>query len=313
MHGEQADRASAGPGRASSPRPATEAEVPATYDEALAWFTAERQTLVAMVESAAAGFDGRARQLAQALQGFLCLRGDWDGLATVERIAVAVAQRASDPAALARARRNLGQAEFRLGRFDEAREHLHHAVDLFRHADDPLGQAGALMFLARVRARRGHHAEALDHARQALLLYRSADEPGGRAEAFNAVGWYHSTLGDQEQAIASYREAFAQFVELGDRRGQAITWHNLGDAEYRLGRHDRAAVCYRHALGLRRDLGDRDGEGVLLARLGDAYSAAGDVEAARDTWERTLAVLDAVHRFDADRVRTKLAALGARP
>jgi tetratricopeptide (TPR) repeat protein len=83
---------------------------------------------------------------------------------------------------------------------------------------------------------------------------------------------------------------------------------NLGDAEHNLGNHARAVTCYRHAISLCRDLGDRDGEAVVLVQLGDTHAAAGNIDAARDAWQRALPLFDGIRGRDTDHVRARLAA-----
>jgi tetratricopeptide (TPR) repeat protein len=130
----------------------------------------------------------------------------------------------------------------------------------------------------------------------------------GHADALNAIGWLHAQLGDHRQALTCCQQAITLYEELDDRYGQAAAWDSLGYAHH-FGHHTQAIACYRHAIDLFRDLGDRYGEAAALARLGDTHHAAGDLQAARDTWHQALAILDRLDHPDADTVRTKLTAL----
>ena len=68
------------------PRPGAAAEQPADHRQALAWFEAEHQVLLAAVTLAAeSGFDTHAWQLPWAMASFLQARGHWQ-------------ERAGDPA-----------------------------------------------------------------------------------------------------------------------------------------------------------------------------------------------------------------------
>ena len=76
------------------PGPGTRPERPADYRQALAWFTAEHQVLLATVTLAAeARTDGRAWQLPCALAEYFCLRGHPHEQVTVMATAVAAATR----------------------------------------------------------------------------------------------------------------------------------------------------------------------------------------------------------------------------
>jgi Tfp pilus assembly protein PilF len=58
-----------------------------------------------------------------------------------------------------------------------------------------------------------------------------------------------------------------------------------------------------------RRLGDRYQEADTLGNLGDTHLATGDSHAARDAWQRALAILDELDHPEAEQVRDKLAAL----
>jgi tetratricopeptide (TPR) repeat protein/DNA-binding SARP family transcriptional activator len=289
------------------PQPGTTAEDLADHQGAMAWFAVEHPVLVAAVDHATAtGFDTHTWQLAWTLDDFLDRRGHWYDWAAAWRAAVAATRRLADPTAQARAHRHLAFAYLRLGRLDEAHTELRHALDLTAQADDPAGQAHTHLSLARVWTQWGRHGEALDHAAQALDLYRAAGNRRGQAAALNGIGWYHALLGNHRQTLTYCERALTLFEQLGDRDGQATTWDSLGHAHHHLGHHTEAINCYRHTLALYRDLGDRYGEADTLTHLGDTHHTANNSDAARDTWQQALTILDRLDHPDAHTVRTKL-------
>jgi hypothetical protein len=52
-------------------------------------------------------------------------------------------------------------------------------------------------------------------------------------------------------------------------------------------------------------------EGEVLTHLGDTYHAAGDVDAARDSWQQALLIIDQLGAQDTAHVRRRLHALRA--
>src|SRR5438094_233498 len=75
---------------------------PADHRQALAWFEAEHQVLLAAVTLAAeSGFDTHAWQLPWAMASFLQARGHWQERAATQRTALAAATRLGDIAAQA--------------------------------------------------------------------------------------------------------------------------------------------------------------------------------------------------------------------
>ncbi|HVQ91801.1 MAG TPA: tetratricopeptide repeat protein [Mycobacteriales bacterium] len=294
------------------PAPGVCPEPFADGQQALAWLRAEQDVLLAAIDLAAGtGSDAHTWQLAWTVFTFLDRRGHWDHCLATQRLSLAAARRLADLPAQARAYLLLARAYARLGRHDDAHTVLQHAQNLYRQTGDRAGQAQTHHYLALVRELEGDYAAALDHDRRAVELYRAAGHGLGEAVARNGVGWYQALLGDHEQAVASCRQALALYLDHGDRYGQAITWDSLGYAHHHLGRHAEALDCYRHALELFQASGDRQREALILIHLGDTQHATGDLDAARRAWQHALATLEDLRDPDADRIRTKLAALGA--
>jgi tetratricopeptide (TPR) repeat protein len=294
------------------PRHGVTPEHHAGYQQAMEWFTTEHPVLLATVDHAVAtGSDPHTWQLALALRTFLYRRGHWHDQAATGRAAVAAARHLANPAAQARAHRNLADAYTRLGRFDDAHSHLNYALDLATETGDRTRQARTHHSLGYLWERRGNYVRALDHARQAHDLYQAAGHQLGQATALNQVGWYHAQLGHHQQALTYCQQALALHLELGDRDGQAATWHSLGYAHHILGRHTQALTSYKNALGLVRDLGDRYNEADILTRLGDTHHATGNPKIAHDAWRQALTILDDLSHPDALQLRTKLVTLDA--
>jgi tetratricopeptide (TPR) repeat protein len=292
------------------PRPGVTAAQHAGYEQAMRWFTAEYQVILAAIGHAAeAGYDTCAWQLTWTVSTFLDRQGHWHDLAVAAGTSVAAADRLADPAAAAWARRVLARAYTRLDRFDDADTQLQDALGLYRGSADQAGQADTHHYLSVLSYRRNHLEKALDHARQSLDLSRAAGHRGRQALALNGIGWCQARLGDAQSALGPCEQALALHQELGDLHGQAHTWDSLGYAHHHLGHHGQAIICYQNALALVRRLGDRYQEADTLGNLGDTHLATGEVSAARDAWQRALTILDELGHPEAEQVRDKLAAL----
>jgi DNA-binding SARP family transcriptional activator/tetratricopeptide (TPR) repeat protein len=277
------------------------------HDQALAWFTAEHQVLLALIGRAVeAGFDGAAWQLPWTLTDYLQWQGQWHELVAIQRTAVAATERLGDTAAQANGFRSLGRACFGLRAWGEARAYLSQALQLCQELGDGLSEARTRISLGFVMERLGHYREALDHARRALALFEQADNRPGQARALNNIGWYHALLGDHHQALLRSKQALDLQRELGDRCGEANTWDTLGLSHRQLGHYTKSASCYQEAISRFTELGDRTGEAETLIHLGDMRSAAGSRLAAIAAWRQALRLLDELHLPDAEQVRDKL-------
>lgn len=289
------------------PRQGVAAEHVADYQQALAWFDAERQVLlVAIALAARSGRDAHAWQIPWAMTAFLAIRGHYLDAAATQRTALAAAARLGDTAAQAVSSRLLADSCSALGDYDQVAVHYANSLSLNRQLGNRLGQAKVHRGLSLLGFRRGHYADALDHAEQAMQLYRAVGHKAGEAETLNDVGFYHGLLGDFQLARAFCQRSLDLNAEVGDRILEGYTWDSLGVAEHQLGNHAQAAACYHRALGIARELGDFPAQAVTLAHLGDSYHAAGELPRAVQAWRQALIILDDVGHPDAAKVRGKL-------
>jgi DNA-binding SARP family transcriptional activator/Tfp pilus assembly protein PilF len=294
----------------ASPRTGVAAGQPADRGQALAWFEAEHQVLLAAVTLAAeSGFDVHAWQLPWAMKLFLHVGGHWQEGAAAQRTALAAATRLGDAAAQALSGRQLAVACTDLGDHDLARSHFARSLTLYQRLGDRLGQGKIQQSLAFAAERQGRYADALEHIEQALRLYQASGDQACEAEALHNVGWCHGLLGDYQRARAFCRQALTLSVEIGHRRLEGHAWDSLGYAEHHLGHLAEAAACYRRALSRYRETGARFAEADALTRLGDNYHTCGELAQTREAWQQALVILEDLHHPDADQVRAKLGQL----
>jgi tetratricopeptide (TPR) repeat protein/DNA-binding XRE family transcriptional regulator len=289
------------------PRPGAAAGQPADGQQAMAWFDAEHQVLLAAITLAdSSGFDSHAWQLPGAMEPFLQIRGHWQEWAATQRTALAAATRLGDTAAQAVCTRLLGAACTYLGDHDQARAHFASSLTLYQRLGNRLGQAKIQHNLGLLAQRQGRHADALGHAEQALRLHQAIGDKASEAATLNNVGWYHGLLGDYQQARAFCRQAATLCAETGNRWVEGAAWDSVGYAEHHLGNLAEAAACYQRALSLHRESRDRLQEAGSLTHLGDTRHAAGELTQAREAWQQALAILEDLQHPDADQVRDKL-------
>ena len=286
----------------------------ADRQQALAWFTAEHQVLLAVMALAAeARSDQHGWQLPWCVADFLLRRGYWHQAATTLHAALEAATRLGDQGGQAATVLLLGIALTRLGEYDQAGAQLAECLEEYRQLGDRTGQARVHLQLGSLLTFQGADAEALSHAEQALALFRAAGDQAGEAGALNDVGCCHAELGDPRQARTFCRQSLARQRELGNAAGEAVAWSSLGRAEQQLGHPAEAATHFERAIGLFREVGARLFEAQALTDLGEVRHADADHAAAGDAWQRALSVLDELQHPDAGQVRARLRALsGAR-
>jgi tetratricopeptide (TPR) repeat protein len=289
------------------PGPGTAAERPANYQQAMAWFGAEHQVLLAAVTLAAeSGFGSHAWQLPWAMKDYLKKRGHYQEWAAIQRTALDTATRLGDTSGQATSSRLLGNACTDLGDHEQARTHLAGSLDLYRRLGNRLGEAKVHQDLAYLFGLEGRYSDALGHAKQALRDYQAIGHKAAEADMLNNVGYYHALIGDCQQARAFCRKALTLSVELGHSGLEGSAWGGLGYAEHHLGHLVEAAACYQRALRISQESGDRWLEATILAQIGNTRHAAGELPSARQAWQQALAIFEDVQHPDADQVRAKL-------
>ncbi len=290
------------------PRPGVTAERLATPSEALAWFVAERQVLLAAITQASdLGFDTHAWQLPWTLVLFFDRQGLWNDQVAIQHIAIAAAKRLGDLAAQARVHRDLGWARYRQGAPNEALAYFQHALDLHTQLGDRPGRARAHYDIAAAAEQLGLLSEALRHAQQSLVLVQAeGSDPAGLSRALNGVGWLYAQLGDHAQALRCCERALGLIRGLGDPLNEAATLDSVGFALYHLGRHHEAIGFLREAVGMTEGMGVQYLQAQVLIHLGDACQADGAPDDARRAWREAEAIFARLQHPDAEQARSRL-------
>jgi DNA-binding SARP family transcriptional activator len=287
---------------------------PATTEDALTWFTAERAGLLAAISLAAgAGQAAHAWRLAWALSTFLLRRGLWSDHAMACQVGLDASRAAGDTAGEAHCLLLLGLGYARSGRHPDAVPLLHDALKLLEETDG-YGRTkviahSSLTWIAELEER---HTDMLGHAERALQLSWAAGDRSMEIMSLGDVGYCHARLGNYSQAISYCGQSLARSKAAGERAYESAAWDSLGYVYHKLNDYRRAVTCYERALGLAREVADRFNEAGILDRLGDAHSSAGDHDAARWAWIQSLRTFDEIDHPEGDRIRTKLRLAGPR-
>jgi tetratricopeptide (TPR) repeat protein len=298
--------------------------------ERLDWLERERANLVAAVDRAAAeGLHDLAWRLAVRCARFLDARHYWDAwMLTAERGA-ASAEALGNAAAEAATYENLGDANLRRGRVDEAVARYERSVTQWRQRGDAAALARALAGLGAAHERRGQLGKAVACYDESLELRRGLDDVRATAWALERLGGAHREWRGHSQAVSAYRESLRLYQARGDRTSEArvrtelaVTYQRQGDArraqrelgrslrahgelgddqsavvvlghlgevQRELGQHAEAVRTFRQGQVLARSLGDRPAEIAFLCQLGEVHRELGQQEEAAAAFEQSAA------------------------
>ncbi|MFD9103953.1 tetratricopeptide repeat protein [Streptomyces virginiae] len=237
-------------------------------EQALTWFDAERENLLASIHTHAR--TRTASTLGFALGRYLEWRRRLQDLMTVRAHALEACQALGDALNLAGAWNNLGNALRELRRDAEAVDAHQIALDLFRQTGDTRGQAVAWNNLGIALGRLRRSTEALEAHQTALDLYEHIGDTVGQAAAWSNLG---SELGEFKrytEAHAAHQTALDLFRQTSDTHGQARAWNNLGTALGKLERYTEALDAHQTALDLNKQTSDTYGQASAWNNLGAA-------------------------------------------
>jgi len=282
------------------PAPAASAGLAAAPDldddsQALAWVRADRASLLACLDYAAAtGQHARVIALTAALAELLRRDGPWADALTRHAAAVQAAQRAGDRLGQANALNDLGNLRRLTGDYPGAAQAQEQALGICRDLGDRRGQADALNYLGSVRWLTGDYPGAAEALEQALGICRDLGDRRGQANALNHIGYMWLHTGDYPGAAQALEQALAIYRDLGDRRSQADTLNGRATLHRVSGDLARAAECHQQALELARAIASWWDEAHALAGLGRCAMADGHATQAEPLLRRALEIFQQI-------------------
>jgi tetratricopeptide (TPR) repeat protein/transcriptional regulator with XRE-family HTH domain len=279
---------------------AIRAAVPALdgREQALAWAQAERASLLACLDHAAAtGQDGRVIALTAGLAALLRRDGPWAEAITRHEAAIQAAQYLGDRLGQANALNELGVVRRMTGDYPAPTQAHEQALGIYRDLGDRLGQAHALSHLGAIRLGTSNYPAAAQALEQALGHYRGLGDQLGQAGALNYLGIVQRLTGNYPAAAQALEQALGIYRDLGDRLGQAHALRDVGDVRRETGDFRAATRVLEQALDIFCTLGDRLGQAHALKNLGSVRRLTGDYTAAAQALEQALDIFrDLGHR-----------------
>lgn len=161
------------------------------------------------------------------------------------------------------------------GQDDDASRNLAKALEIHREVGNKHGEATALNYLGVVQRHDGDAAAAVISQQRSAGLYRACGSPLGEANAMLELARAQYQLtGDLAQALATTDQALRVFRELNDSVSQAEAHNNIGDFQLAAGDPDAARDSYRQALALIGDANVADARARALEGIARTYPTA---------------------------------------
>jgi tetratricopeptide (TPR) repeat protein len=270
-----------------------------TTREAITWFAAEHQVLIAATAVAESeGLDSYAWQIPCTMTEYFRATArirDWE---RQNHVAFAAADRLGDPDAMGRVVFSIGTYARITGAFEDAVSQLNQSMSYFLENQDAAAQAAVHMGLSTAYISERptlspalvlENADAaLKHANRALEIYRGSGNKTGQQFALIDLAEHHLALGQLLTAEECCTEAMELSIEVGDKSWGGDAFATMGRISYGLGRYEAAITHYLQALSTVGDFQIPIRPPSILEDLGDAYLKVGNVDAARAAWREVV-------------------------
>ena len=159
-----------------------------------------------------------------------------------------------DTASEGRALGQLGNVNYRLGRWDKAVSYHEERLTIAEKLGDIAGSRRALANLANSHAGAGRIDLALEYYKKALQLSRKSKEPEAEAQACWSLAAAYNLIGDVDLAIQYQRNHLDIARALEDKLGEQKSWANLVPLYKKNGEDDLAALALKTAKEMSFDL-----------------------------------------------------------
>ncbi|MGC2997624.1 ATP-binding protein [Streptomyces sp. G35A] len=273
--------------------------------DAVRWFDAERENLLAALRQAVAwGQYDIAWMLPAVASGFFELGAHWSDWKHVHELGLDAARLVGNQMGEAFNLLCLGDVHWRSGEYDVAVDDYRRAAELSRDIDDLWTLGFSLRGLGLVALEQGGPG-AEEHFEAALSVFREHGDRRGEGMSLLSLAECARGRDEHAEAAALCRQALGIFRAIGDRWSEAWGALPLADSLGELGELPDAEGYLGRALAVFREFTDRRSEASTLRRLGDVSSARGEPDAARRFWTRAAALYEELGDESADVLRRR--------
>ncbi|MFE9992831.1 tetratricopeptide repeat protein [Streptomyces sp. NPDC005381] len=256
----------------------------ADRQQALAWFDAERENLIATVHTSPQA----GRSLGFPLAAYLGWRHHRLDLLVVSCLTLDACQYLKDSLSEGKAWNNLGLALNELRRFDEALHAHRTALHQFQRNRDSYNEATSWSSLGLTLHELGNFDEALHAHQTALTLCKQHDDSYGEARGWNNLGLVFQELHRFDEALHAHQTALNLHQQNGDTHREATAWNNLGTDYRGLGCFDEAITFGQRAVEMLTEADDWFLTGEAWGELATTWTAArADPAQISEAWNKS--------------------------
>ncbi len=223
----------------------------------LATLLGDYDTALREYETAAAHGPADLAGLEHKLGNLYHRRGDWDA-ADSHFDAARAALAAGDTARQALLAADVSLTAHRRNQSERALQLAELALALAEAASDPQALAQAHNILGVLATHRGDPALACAHLERSLALAATLPDPSARVAALNNLALARGAAGQLDEAVPLAEAGLALCASQGDRHREAALHNNLADLLHAVGRFDEAMRHLKQAVAIFAEVGESD-------------------------------------------------------
>ena len=208
-------------------------------------------------------------------------QGDLDGAEPVYQQALGIAQRLGNASGIAAQLGNLGRLYQDRGNLDRALGYLERSREQLAEIGDPLLEARVLGSIAALLRSRGDLDDARRRLEEMHAISRKIGSPVDEARALHDVGTILALRGSLAEARWQHEAAYRKLPGGSDANLASTALAASADVAARLGDPRTAARRYDEALATKRKIGDRIGIAQILGWRSRFALRSGDLSASR--------------------------------
>jgi len=186
----------------------------------------------------------------------------------------------------------LAELQITIGQYDQAHEHLEHALDLSVQMNDGRGRTHVCRWMAQMHELTSEYDEALEWIQRGLHILNTQRTPDA-AELRLIAGLIHLRRGNYDEAIAQFQNALQIAQYLDERTALARAHNGLGIIRLR---EDFAAAIdhFQQAFTLYEGAGDIPGQAKSHNLIANAYIETGKWDEADYHYRQARAIFEKI-------------------
>lgn len=208
-------------------------------------------------------------------------------LSEFERLHVLFAE-SGDRITASKAERYIGECQWQLGNYEQARVHLERVLGQTRELGQRLDEGKTLNVLGLLEWDLGNYESAIGKFKTASLIGSELGDKRLAGSTMNNLSLVYDELGDYQTSLKQYQQALDLYKGADFPRGESDTLGNIGGVNLLLGRYDDALGYYQRALAISVALQSKPSMSLDHGNLALCYLGLGQLDTALEHFELAL-------------------------